>query len=62
MKRAIVTAAALTVQCPSCKEPQPEPASGSHVWETTWEFPKTVRCGDCGTEFSVVIPKSIKIN
>ena len=52
-KNAIITAAAVEVQCPYCGDPQPNPTDGSHLW-----FPSQVTegkrtCVACDTEFSV---------
>jgi hypothetical protein len=61
MKKAIVTAAVLEVQCPHCREAITEPNSGSFLWDANEKFPATLRCSGCDMEFDVVIPKTVRV-
>jgi RNase P subunit RPR2 len=57
--KALITATTVQVTCPKCKEPLPEPGSGSFQWETNQVF-AAIMCS-CGTPVTVVIPKTVRV-
>lgn len=66
MKRAIVSAAALEVQCPECNECQANPEDGSHLWSSSQlaesiQLDSTRTCLFCAAQFRISMPKTVKV-
>ena len=66
MKQAIVSAAALDVQCPECEECQPNPEDGSHLWSSSQvaaaiQTSALRTCIVCAAQFKLKLPKRAEV-